>query len=1159
MASKSKTKDPAPTNTRKVTVKGEEFTEVKEGLGRILNPVAPTGNSEDVASEEERQKVFYNPIQQFNRDLTVLAIKAYGEEVATKRRAAAERRINNKKRKREATEDGRPQIQEASAATANAAVPATKVAAVTSESAGDPMDISEPRKEQQPNGTIQTGQVEGSVQSGSTDAEVASKDQSAEAPRQRNLQPPKFTILDALSATGLRALRYAQELPFVTSVTANDLTPSAVEAIKRNVEHNGVESKVKVTQGDARAHMFSLIAEEVTREHEKNPRGFKKGPNAPTGKYDVIDLDPYGTAATFFDAAVHAVRDDGGLLCVTCTDSGVWASNGYPEKAYSLYGGVTVKGFYSHEVGLRLVLHGLATTAARHGLTTEPLLSLSIDYYLRIFVRIRKSAASVKFLAGKTMSVYSCDQGCGAWETQLLLRNKKVPNVKGNGVFYKHSFAQAPTTDSNCKHCGSLTHLAGPMYAGSLHSAEFIQRILSDLPDAPKDVYGTTARIEGMLHTALEEMSLPAPEDPLSACKDDELAALDPYPFFFHPTILAGAVHCSCPDEESFRGALRGLGYESTRSHCKPGSIKTNAPWSVIWHIMREWVRQKAPVKIANIKEGSAAFRLLRLGQESANGQSGEPEKNDIDKLEVVFNQALGKDKSKKGITRYQMNPKENWGPLTRPGFRPSLPEFGRLTLSFEMATVGETVAGHQPSLAQQDGHFKVEEVVCVSRDTAQRGYDVFALQENANDKSKPFKLAAYKVQDLAESLLHEFLVVEMPEYLQNTPTRKVHIVVSTGSGTGLALSFYQLVLQPLLEGLGLTDSKSYALTVTQDAQSIRRFARDLNISTNGPSGSDLQHTVILLSGDGGTIELLNGKAPGDELSKADTSLPLIATLPLGTGNALFHSLHKPLYAAPDATGPSPLVLGLRTLLRGQPKPLPSFNVAFSAGSRTITYSKPEDNPVDTSEGVIKEQFNAISNLYGAIVASYGLHSQLVWESDTPEYRRYGSKRFQMVAAELMMENHAYNAKVELEFADGSTQSQLDREKHAYILTTMVSNLEKAFTISPASQPLDGQLRIVHFGPVPADKAMEIMMQAYNNGNHVGMKWEAEDGKTEQVGYDPVKQVNVTTHEEDSRWRKVCVDGTIVEIPKGGSMTVTTESKPHLQVLVHQSVDRPLG
>lgn len=647
-------------NRQRITIDGEEFLEVKEGLGRILNLVAKAddNDSKDAPTEEEQQKVFYNPIQQFNRDLTVLAIKAYGEEVVAKRRAATERKINNKiinkKRKRDEGEDGNAQEQDASpvASTDAVAAPAHEepAAAPQQEQPGDPMDITEESKDAQLEESSKTNGTEG-------------------VPKPRNLQPPKFTILDALSATGLRALRYTQELPFVTSVTANDLTPSAVEAIKRNVSHNGVESKVNVTQGDARAHMYSLIATELAREHETNPRGFKKGPNSPSGKYDVIDLDPYGTAATFFDAAIHAVRDDGGLLCITCTDSGVFASNGYPEKAFALYGGVTVKGFHSHEVGLRLVLHALATTAARHGLAIEPLLSLSIDYYLRVFVRIRKSPASVKFLAGKTMSVYSCDQGCGAWETQLLLRNKKVPNNKGSGVFYKHGFAQAPTTDSTCKHCGSKTHLGGPMYAGPLHSADFVQRILSSLPDASKEIYGTTQRIEGMLHTALEELSLPAPEDTLEAHKDDELAFIEPYPFFFHPSYLAGAVHCSCPDEESFRGALRGLGYESTRSHCKPGSIKTNAPWAVIWHVMREWVRQKAPVKTDKIKEGSAAYKLLRLDQANKGedkAEEQETEQSRIDKLEVVFDQALGKDKSRKGLVRYQTNPKENWGPMGR-------------------------------------------------------------------------------------------------------------------------------------------------------------------------------------------------------------------------------------------------------------------------------------------------------------------------------------------------------------------------------------------------------------------------------------------------------------------------------------------------------------
>lgn len=64
-------------------------------------------------------------------------------------------------------------------------------------------------------------------------------------------------------------------------------------------------------------------------------------------RVDVVDLDPYGTAAPFIDTAVQAVKDGGevqffrmirnthlrtGLLCVTCTDLAVLATTNYSEK-----------------------------------------------------------------------------------------------------------------------------------------------------------------------------------------------------------------------------------------------------------------------------------------------------------------------------------------------------------------------------------------------------------------------------------------------------------------------------------------------------------------------------------------------------------------------------------------------------------------------------------------------------------------------------------------------------------------------------------------------------------------------------------------------------------------------------------------------------------
>ena len=41
-------------------------------------------------------------------------------------------------------------------------------------------------------------------------------------------------ILEGMAASGLRAIRYARELDGVGCVVANDLDPTAIDAIKRN-------------------------------------------------------------------------------------------------------------------------------------------------------------------------------------------------------------------------------------------------------------------------------------------------------------------------------------------------------------------------------------------------------------------------------------------------------------------------------------------------------------------------------------------------------------------------------------------------------------------------------------------------------------------------------------------------------------------------------------------------------------------------------------------------------------------------------------------------------------------------------------------------------------------------------------------------------------
>lgn len=694
-----------PVDGQLVEHAGKKYKTVREGRGYILIPPDAPLETDPKANKNgtiQASSIFYNPIQQYNRDLSVLAIRAFGEDYLASKRKELERkearRRDKKQRKetcdRKATgnEDTERIAKRRKVGSESYTTEGPIVSSSAPDSSGeqnertDPVDAvtDEINADEVPDDDLiacESSMAQPENQNGS---QLTPEDKPDVKETTRS---PRFEILDALSASGLRALRYSQELPFVTNVTANDLSPKAVETIKLNVVHNKLDGKIRTTIGNANAHMYQSVAQEGVG-----------GPDYAQRQYQVIDLDPYGTAVPFLDAAVQAVAD-GGLLCVTCTDTGVFNSIGWPEKAFSLYGGLPIKGDHFAEGGLRLILHAIATAAAKYGLAIEPLLSLSIDYYARLFVRVRKSPAEVKFLAGKTMLVYNCDAGCGAWQTQPLGRHSPQQGKKGN-VYFKYSLAQAPSASPKCSHCGFKTHLCGPMYGGPLHSPAFIERILDYLPELDKTTYPTIDRIEGMLVTALEETDF-YEEKYVETASDEQkigLARIDPsvidhHPFYLIASSLARVLRCQAPSDAQLKGALLHAGYRVTRSHTKPGTIKTDAPWSDIWRIMTEWIRQHSPLHEGSLKETNAGWHILRKTgyfqdtdkaetvdgpKDNSSQASVQPDRNGeaIDapakgeggsgNPKVVFDGKLGRDKQSKRLVRYQVNPRANWGPMTR-------------------------------------------------------------------------------------------------------------------------------------------------------------------------------------------------------------------------------------------------------------------------------------------------------------------------------------------------------------------------------------------------------------------------------------------------------------------------------------------------------------
>ena len=355
------------------------------------------------------------------------------------------------------------------------------------------------------------------------------------------------------------------------------------------------------------------------------------------------------------------------------------------------------------------------------------------------------------------------------------------------------------------------------------------------------------------------------------------------------------------------------------------------------------------------------------------------------------------------------------------------------------------------------------------------------------------------------------------------------HIIISTGSGFASADTCYHNILNPFLELINC----SHALHRTTSSHSILELTQSVFLPA---AAAGIKKFIILLSGDGGVVDIVNGMLEPalknlNGLHKELPDLPTVfvkpsfALLPMGTGNALANS--SGILA--DKT------LGMSSLARGHSKPLPLFGVNFDPPAVSYDPDAPSSSFDSTSERV--------ASTYGAVVFSWALHAALVADSDTPEYRKHGTERFKLAAKENLFPTdggpvHLYEGELRLSEATsgaGDKGRVLAPRGFNYLLATFCAQLEKEFYVSPASKPLDGQLRVVAFGDLESGQdIIDLMTKAYQGGKHV------DDPK---VSYKSVGSLTVTGFKDkEERWRRVCIDGRILVVEPGSTVTVWKES-----------------
>jgi len=177
--------------------------------------------------------------------------------------------------------------------------------------------------------------------------------------------------LDGLSASGLRARRWLNELPAQSasriSATMGDMDPVALEWAMRCHE----EFPPEHDEGELLPHLGDL--RKSVLEHGRH----------------WLDIDPYGSPLPFLDSAIQSLARRG-VAEISATDSA--ALTGSSKSALlRRYGARVRTDGLAHDSGLRVLLATVARTAARHERAIEPLLSVWESHHLRVSVRVRRS------------------------------------------------------------------------------------------------------------------------------------------------------------------------------------------------------------------------------------------------------------------------------------------------------------------------------------------------------------------------------------------------------------------------------------------------------------------------------------------------------------------------------------------------------------------------------------------------------------------------------------------------------------------------------------------------------------------------------------------------------------------------------------------------
>ena len=319
-------------------------------------------------------------------------------------------------------------------------------------------------------------------------------------------------LCDPMTGSGVRTVRYLLEAPALGHVLAADRDQAAVNLARQTILLNGLNDRVVVIQGDA----FTVLSD-----HARD-------------RFDIIDLDPFGSPAPFFESALRATSD-GGVIAATATDMGP-LSGARPTACIRKYGVSPVRVEFEKELALRTLASSLSTTACKLELGVTIAFAHATDHYARLYAVMRKG----RKLANQTLE----SLGYLAYCPNCLFRDESQ---------------SISTIENRCANCGSTVHIGGPFWLGPMWDKGtvncMVQRTASLVSSRLSDVQKVLSRVS-------EEADAPRS--------------------YYTTEAIASVYRVKPPSLESLIHSLRAGGYKATRTHFSPTGFRTDASLQAI-------------------------------------------------------------------------------------------------------------------------------------------------------------------------------------------------------------------------------------------------------------------------------------------------------------------------------------------------------------------------------------------------------------------------------------------------------------------------------------------------------------------------------------------------------------------------------------------------